>query len=159
MYIGRFGKDAASGALPPLYLGYANLVRGYEALDFAEPNTNGGKQPLSINDLVGSQMYVGNVEIRFPLTGPERLAGIKSRFLFSDLNLFTDGGIAWGNYEGYYNSSNGRSPAESKFIFSSGISLRVNLFGYLVLEPFFAIPWQNGGFRNLNFGLNLLPGW
>jgi Tol biopolymer transport system component len=159
MYIGRFGKDAASGALPPLYLGYANLVRGYEALDFAEPNTNGGKQPLSINDLVGSQMYVGNVEIRFPLTGPERLAGIKSRFLFSDLNLFTDGGIAWGNYEGYYNSSNGRSPAESKFIFSSGISLRVNLFGYLVLEPFFAIPWQNGGFRNINFGLNLLPGW
>lgn len=159
MYIGRFGRDAASGIIPPLYLGYANLIHGYNALDFTDQNANVNKQPLSINDLIGSQLYVANAELRLPFTGPERLARIKSRFFLSDLNLFTDGGVAWGNYEGFYNSTGGRDFADSKIILSSGVSLRVNVLGYLVLEPFFAIPWQNGGFKNGNFGLNLLPGW
>jgi hypothetical protein len=48
---------------------------------------------------------------------------------------------------------------ESKLVLSSGISLRVNVFGYLILEPFYAVPWQNGGFKNANFGLNFVPGW
>lgn len=157
MYIGRFGEDASSGILPPLYLGYPSLIRGYNTLNFNELNGNNGG--LQINDLIGSQMYVTNAEIRFPLTGPERLAGIKSRFLLSDLNLFTDGGVAWGNYEGWLPTAKGRRPAESRFILSSGVSLRVNVFGYLILEPFYAIPWQNGGFRNATFGLNFLPGW
>src|SRR5215204_3758096 len=42
---------------------------------------------------------------------------------------------------------------------SSGISLRVNLFGYLILEPYYAIPWQNGGLKNASFGFNFTPGW
>ncbi|HYH15758.1 MAG TPA: hypothetical protein VD794_11085, partial [Flavisolibacter sp.] len=159
MYIGRFGKDASSGTLPPLYLGYPSLIRGYDALNFADQTADGNAPTLNINDLVGSQMYVGNVELRFPFTGPERLAGIKSRFLLSDLNLFTDGGVAWGSYEGFITSAKGRSPSESKFILSSGVSLRINVFGYLIIEPFYAIPWQNGGFKNANFGLNFLPGW
>lgn len=158
MYIGRFGKDAASGILPPLYIGYPSLVRGYDARNFTQQESNSSTQ-LNINDLIGSQMYITNAEFRFPLTGPERLSGIKSRFLLSDLNLFTDGGIAWGSYEGLITETKGRTAADSKFILSSGISLRVNVFGYLIIEPFYAIPWQNGGFKNGNFGLNLLPGW
>src|SRR5215203_2802921 len=43
-------------------------------------------------------------------------------------------------------------------VLSSGVSLRLNLFGYLVIEPYYAIPWQNGGLRNATFGINLLPG-
>jgi hypothetical protein len=35
----------------------------------------------------------------------------------------------------------------------------VNLFGYLILEPYVAVPWQNGGFSNTNFGLNFIPGF
>jgi Tol biopolymer transport system component len=159
MYIGRFGRDAGSGTLPPLYLGYGSLIRGYDARNFTDINGDGTNPELGINDLIGSQIYVTNAEIRLPLTGPERLARIKSGFLLSDLNLFTDGGIAWGNYEGIITSAKGRRPSESTFILSSGVSLRVNLFGYLIIEPFYAIPWQNGGFRNANFGLNLLPGW
>jgi Tol biopolymer transport system component len=161
MYIGRFGSDASNGTLPPLYVGYASLVRGYDARTFTNQNSNSSSnQSLSINDLIGSQMYVGNVELRLPLTGPERLASIKSRFLLSDLNLFTDGGVAWGNYVGLISDNKGnRLPGSSKFIASSGISLRVNVFGYLILEPFYAIPWQNGGFSNANFGLNFIPGW
>jgi hypothetical protein len=43
-------------------------------------------------------------------------------------------------------------------VFSTGISARMNLFGYLVLETYYAYPFQRpekGG----HFGLQLNPGW
>jgi hypothetical protein len=159
LYIGRFGKDAENGTLPPLYIGYPTLVRGYDALGFREENDARGNA-LTIDDLIGSQLYVANAEIRYPFTGPERLSGIKSRFFLSELNLFTDAGVAWGGYDGFVGSDKtARVNRTSKFILSSGVSLRVNLFGYLIIEPFYAVPWQNGGFKNANFGLNFTPGW
>jgi len=156
LFVGRFGRDAETGVLPPLYVGYPTLVRGYQALDYAEGN---GMQTVTINDLIGSRIYVGNVELRLPLSGPERLGAIKSRFFLADLNLFTDGGVAWGNASRAGGIKDGFVQRNQKFILSSGISMRVNVFGYLIVEPFYAIPWQNGGFRNANFGLNFLPGW
>lgn len=157
MFIGRYGKDAESGVLPPLFLGYPSLVRGYDALEYAD---NEGSSKLTINDLIGSRLYVGNVELRLPFTGPERLSAIKSRFLFTELNLFTDGGVAWGSSNFIQGSIKDNTVQRtSRFILSSGISLRLNLFGYLVIEPYYAIPWQNGGWSNATFGINLLPGW
>jgi len=44
-------------------------------------------------------------------------------------------------------------------LFSTGASVRINLLGYLILEPYCAFPLQNGGFRNPVFGLNFVPGW
>lgn len=157
MYIGRFGKDAESGIVPPFYIGDPYFIRGYEALDFAE---SVGGDRITINDLLGSKVFVTNAEIRLPFTGPERLSAIRSRFLFTELNLFTDGGIAWGRPESPGSDVKSNIlPKDARFILSSGISLRVNLFGYLIIEPYYAIPWQNGGFRNGSFGLNFIPGW
>jgi len=157
MYVGRFGKDAESGVLPPLYIGYPFYVRGYEATAFAE-ESNGNE--ITLNDLVGSKMFVSNAELRFPLSGPERLSAIRSRFFFTELSLFTDGGVAWGDPLSPSNQpKDDIIPKDSRFILSSGVSLRVNLFGYIVIEPYFAIPWQNGGFRNTSFGFNFMPGW
>lgn len=85
-------------------------------------------------------MNVTNVELRMPLTGPERLSVIRSRVLFTELSLFTDRGTAWDKNK------------SSKWILNSGISLRVNLFGYLIIEPYYAVPWQNGGLRNASMG-------
>ncbi|HYC40730.1 MAG TPA: hypothetical protein VEB63_09595 [Chitinophagaceae bacterium] len=157
MYMGRFGKDAETGVLPPLYIGYPFFIRGYEATNFAEQSTG---EELTINDLIGSRIFITNAELRLPFTGPERLSAIRSRFVLTELNLFTDGGVAWGNPNSPTSDPKQNIlPRDSKFIFSSGVSLRVNLFGYIVIEPYYAIPWQNGGFRNGNFGLNFLPGW
>jgi Tol biopolymer transport system component len=158
MYVGRFGSDAGNGTLPPIYIGYPTLIRGYNAQKYAN-DENRLANDVSINDLAGTQAYVGNVELRLPFTGPERLSVIKSGFLFSELNLFTDAGVAWGRYEGFGIQSKSTSPRTSKLIMSSGVSLRVNLFGYLILEPYVAVPWQNGGFSNTNFGLNFIPGF
>ncbi len=158
MYLARFGKDAESNILPPLYVGHPTLVRGYEALRFAESNERNG---IAINDLIGSRIFVSNLELRLPFIGPERLSIISSRFLFTEFNLFTDGGIAWGQLEQNPNSDNKGTPVErnATFIISSGLSARINLFGYLVIEPYYAVPWQNGGFRNGAFGINFIPGW
>src|SRR5690606_36519569 len=52
---------------------------------------------IGYNDLSGSKMVVGNFEVRLPFTGPEKLAVIPSGLLFSDLNFFIDGGLAWSN--------------------------------------------------------------
>ncbi|HEX2532856.1 MAG TPA: hypothetical protein VHK69_03915, partial [Chitinophagaceae bacterium] len=159
MYLGRFGRDAQTGVLPPLFIGYPSLVRGYNALNFAQETESGGTTGITINDLIGNRIYVGNVELRLPFTGPERLSAIQSKFLFTELNLFTDAGMAWGSAENFNGSKNDFNRRNNRFILSSGVSARVNLFGYLVIEPYYAVPWQNGGFKNGTFGLNFIPGW
>ena len=166
---GRFGK---ADALYPLFLGYPFLMRGYESQTFY--NGNGSGQPsngFTIDQLSGSRLAVGSFEVRLPFTGPEKLAAIKSKFLFSDLNLFFDAGLAWnaGNEIKFglapdrigtdinglpiYNS-NQRVPA-----LSTGVSLRVNLFGYFVLEPYFALPLNRTDVKKPVFGLGFTPGW
>ena len=40
---------------------------------------------------------------------------------------------------------------------SVGASIRVNLFGAMILEPYWAYPIQENG--RVVFGLNFIPGW
>jgi outer membrane protein assembly factor BamA len=157
-HYGRYGKGAENDLISPLYLGYPWLIRGYESKSFYRQSDLNGNH-LDIYQLTGSKILVGNFEIRFPFSGPERLALIKSKWILTDLNLFFDSGLAW--YSGekpvlkwQQTSSSDRIP-----IFSAGPSLRINLFGYLVIEPFYAIPFQNGGLHNGVFGVNFIPGW
>jgi hypothetical protein len=157
MFMGRYGRNVQNALLPPLFLGYSSLVRGYDALSYAGAN---GASKLTINELAGTRIFVSNLELRFPLSGPERLSAVKSRYLFTELNLFTDGGIAWGKPAFMQDGSNGSVVRNNgKFVWSTGLSLRLNLFGYLVVEPYYALPWQNGGWHNKTFGLNIIPGW
>lgn len=180
---GRFGN---TGNLYELFLGYPFFIRGYEAQTF---NTVSNKMPtngFSIDQLSGNRVVVSNFEIRFPLSGPERLSKIKSKFLFTELNLFFDAGLAWNKgdqikfksgpdligykpevdqqgmpilfngkqvYQAVYNP-NQRVPATS-----AGISIRVNIFGAFVLEPYFAIPFNRTDVNYPVFGLGFTPGW
>lgn len=158
----RFGRD--ENRLYQMYAGYGYLIRGYEANSFyktGSTSTNG----FDINQLVGSRLAVANFEIRLPFTGPAKLAAIESKFLFTDLNLFFDMGLAYdndskvafrseprlvGGTNGYYE----RIPA-----MSAGVSLRVNVFGYFVLEPYYAFPFQRSDVSAGIFGLTFAPGW
>ena len=162
----RVGED--EDQLYGMYIGYPYLVRGFENGDF----DSSGK--ISWSDLMGSRMAVANFEVRLPFTGPEKLATIKSGFLFSDLNFFVDAGLAWskGNTVKWnktdddlvtetengqtitYYDENVRMP-----IFSTGISLRINLFGAMILEPYYAIPLNKARSKFGTFGLNFAPGW
>jgi Tol biopolymer transport system component len=176
---GRFGD--ASG-LYPLYVGYPFYIRGYEGQTFyntSKTSTNG----FSIDQLSGSRIAVFNFEVRLPFTGPEKLAQIKSKFLFTDLNLFFDAGLAWNAGDHIYfqkdppvigqtpaldangnqqvvngqlvtNPVYGRVPA-----LSAGISLRINVFGAFVLEPYLAVPFNRTDVSKPVFGVGFTPGW
>jgi hypothetical protein len=159
----RIGKDGEN--LYPLYVGYPYLIRGYEANSFYNSN-NAQVGNFDINQLSGSKMAVFNFEVRLPFTGPKKLSQIPSKFLFSDLNLFFDAGLAWDEYSTVSFKSqpngvlleNGR-PQERVPALSAGISLRVNMFGAFVLEPYYAFPFQRKDVKAGVFGLTFAPGW
>jgi hypothetical protein len=77
----------------------------------------------------------------------------------TDLNLFFDAGVAWNKGSEISFDWNPESFDKRIPVYSAGLSARVNLLGALVVEPYLAVPFQNGGFNNLSFGLNFIPGW
>ncbi|HEX2967523.1 MAG TPA: hypothetical protein VHO46_00345 [Bacteroidales bacterium] len=153
-----FGKDAANGTLPQLYLGNPWYIRGYQNV---YNSVSSGNSDFNISWLAGSKIAVANAEIRIPFTGPKKLAIIKSKFLFTDLNLFFDSGMAWGGQTSSFLEPGIMTSETSAYkpVMSTGVSLRVNVFGAMIIEPYYAFPLQNGGFRNGAFGLNFIPGW
>lgn len=177
---GRFGPQ---NSLYPLYVGYPFLVRGYESQTFYSNNNVSPTNGFTIDQLSGSRIAVASFEVRLPFTGPEKLAVIKSKFLFTDLNLFFDAGLAWNAGDKIYfrkdppvigqvpvldangnqqvvngvpvtSSVYGRVPATS-----AGVSLRVNVFGYFILEPYLAYPFNRTDIAKPVFGLGFTPGW
>jgi len=178
----RIGNDA--DRLYPMYLGYPYLIRGYEANSIYGTNSSTSNNSFNIDQLTGSKIAVFNFEVRLPFTGPKKLTAIPSKFLFTDLNLFFDAGVALTNdtkvkfkSEPTYTSAqavdaNGNPAFDSDGnpitylttnervpAMSVGISLRVNVFGYFVLEPYYAFPFQRKDVKGGVFGLTFAPGW
>lgn len=153
MHYGRYGEEANRMDLSTIYVGNPALVRGYSILNFTE-----GPNALDLEDLIGSKVFVSNIELRLPLTGPKRLAAISSSLLFTELALFADGGVAWNSFDQF--DDNPETPEldrDVQPIYSAGVSVRVNVFGALVLEPYYAFQLRKDGAQG--FGLNILPGW
>ncbi len=160
----RFGD---ANGLYPLYVGYPFLIRGYEAQTFY----NGTGKPgngFTIDQLSGSRIAVASFEVRLPFTGPEKLAAIKSKFFFSDLNLFFDAGLAWNHGDQIdltrttptiTGTDAQGGPIQRVPALSTGISLRVNIFGAFILEPYLAIPFNRDDVNKPVFGLGFTPGW
>ncbi|MEO6757993.1 MAG: tolB protein precursor, partial [Saprospiraceae bacterium] len=157
---GRFGGNANNtNEVFPLFAGQSYFVRGYTSSVLSE------KAPELYAQMSGSKLGVFNAEIRLPFTGPRQLSLIKSGFLVTDLNLFFDAGVGFFNVSDFNptvdpDPLDGRDPVRHKPILSTGISMRVNVFGALVLEPYFALPLSvPADKRAWTFGLNFVPGW
>ena len=138
----------------PMYLAQPWFIRGWSELNSSDLSSQYG---IQIDQLGGSKLLFGGAEFRIPFTGPERLALIPSNFLFTDLNLFVDSGIAFREYEQLTDPDRGWPYPEPAWITSAGVSLRVNLFNALVLEPYYAWPLRENS-KGV-FGLNFWPGW
>ena len=41
---------------------------------------------------------------------------------------------------------------------STGVSARVNILGFMILETYYAYPWQRPD-KGWHWGFNLAPGW
>lgn len=155
---GRYGATSENNLFYPMYLGYPGFVRGYSSNQFYQLQSFQNVD-FTINDLIGSRMAVANFEVRLPFTGPEQLAVIRSGFLFTELALFFDAGVAWTSSTRPTLDINDVSDNTRFPIFSTGLSLRVNLFGALIIEPYYAFPFQRDGISSGILGLNFIPGW
>ena len=140
MHYGRYGGGAEDTRFFPLFIGYPNLVRGYDMYSIApeECVPNAQSECPAFDRLIGSRMLVGNVEFRFPLLRP--FTGASSRMygpLPVEVAFFLDGGIAW---------NRGQKPAlfggDRDGVASGGVALRLNLFGFAVGQFDIVKPFQ-----------------
>jgi uncharacterized protein YjaZ len=145
----------------PLYLGFPWYMHGFWGNSLSKQQGY-----ITQQNLQGEQMAVANFEVRLPLTGPEKLALIPIQFLPSDLNFFLDGGLVWskqkkiGQTYPYESFGNSTISFKTSPIFTTGLSLRVNLLGYLIVEPYLAVPIYNGQKQPVITGFNfMVPGW
>jgi outer membrane protein assembly factor BamA len=155
MHYGRYGAGGEDRRLFPLFIGYPNLVRGYDVgtFDFADCTPTSASDCPEFDRLTGSRLLVGNLELRFPLLRPFGATQGMYGPLPIEVALFADGGVAWNRGE---RPSFAGGSRES--VGSAGVAFRVNLFGYLIGEFDFAHPFQRPG-RGWIFQFNLSPGF
>ena len=156
-HYGRYQMTEGQDLMYPMYIGYPWLVRGLGSDAFNRSYTASSSN-LNINQLTGNKIAVANMEVRIPFTGPERFALIKFKYLPTELSLFMDGGLAWNTGDAPVFRWLPDNPSQRIPVFTAGLSLRVNLLGYMILEPFYAFPLQVQPLKG-SFGLNFTPGW
>ena len=143
LHYGRYGRDAEDSLhMYPLFMGYQGLVRGYDYNSFdASECVATATDPCPVYDqLLGTRMLVGNLELRFPLLGVLGLGhGYYGAFPI-EAAIFGDGGVAW--HQGQSPSFLGGS---RKLVTSAGAALRVNVFGFAVFEVDYVRPFDRPG--------------
>ncbi len=157
--------DHILNRLQPLFMGYQQVIRGYNSGSFAttecRPNAFdsssfvGSSTCPQFDQLFGSRMLVGNFEIRFPLF---RGIGLRSPPGFPPLTLavFFDAGVAWWSEDRALAIGGNKNPLSP--VTSYGATMRLNLFGAAILELDFVHPNNrpNQGWY-FQFGFN--PGY
>jgi Tol biopolymer transport system component len=154
IHYGRYGNGAEDERFFPLFLGYPQLIRGYDYNSFSadECGTTDGSCPV-FDQLLGSRLILANAELRFPLFGA---FGAKSFYGPIPIELvgFADAGIAWTRNE----KAEFMSGGTRKWVKSVGAGARINLFGYAVVEIDYVKPLdrpRKGWIWQFNFS----PGW
>jgi hypothetical protein len=155
LHYGRYGGGAEDYRLPPLFLGYPQLVRGYDigSFDTSECQANASSSCPAFDRLLGSRMLIGNLELRFPLLRPFGVRQGMYGPVPIELAFFADGGVAWMSDQAPTFFGGNRKP-----IASTGMTIRVNLFGFAVGQLDIARPLQRPG-RGWLFEFSLTPGF
>lgn len=160
LHFGRYGSDAESPRLSPLFLGRETLVRGYsvDSFDVSECTAVPGRSSCPEFDrLIGSRLGILNLELRLPLLGTEDFGLIEAPYLPTDLIGFVDIGTAWNADESpelrFDEETIDRVP-----VASAGLSLRTLLGGYVPLEIYAAHPFHRPT-EDLVLGFLIAPGW
>jgi hypothetical protein len=161
LHLGRYGTDAESDRLIPLYIGDATLVRGYDLASLsASECTPTPRSPGSCPEfdrLVGSRLAVANVELRLPLLGKDNVGIFEFRYLPTELAVFFDAGTAWSAHEApelrFAAYSTDRVP-----VASTGVAARFLIAGVAVGQIYVAKPFQRPE-RGAVTGIVISPGW
>lgn len=154
LYYGRFGHDAESQLMSPVFIGYPELVRGYDYGSFqtSECGTAADGRCPVFDRLVGSRMAVFNAELRAPLWG---LFGGSNFYgpLPVEVGVFADAGAAWSQGGSVHFTG-----ADRNLVRSVGALLRVNLLGFAVGQIDYARPLDRPG-RGWMWQFSLRPGF
>ncbi len=161
LHLGRYGVSSDQRAIRPMFLGYETIMRGY-AIESIEPGEcNAGASALdscpTVNRLQGQRIGVMSLEARVPLIGVEQFGLIDFPYLPTELVAFADGGAAWDS-DNPVTWEFSRSSSERVPVFSAGVGARFNLLGVLILEAYYAYPFQRPD-KGWHWGFNLAPGW
>lgn len=154
LHYGRYGKNAEDQRLYPLFIGYDTLVRGYNTSSFSAQEVSSDNGAL-FNSLLGSKILVANAEFRFPLF---KVLGVGRGFygiLPIEFLSFFDAGLAWSNDDkAWFLNGGHRKP-----VYSTGIGLRMNVFGYVIAGVDFVHPFNRPGKKGWYFQLSFQPGF
>ena len=113
LHSGRYGVDGGDPRLLSNFLGSSYFVRGHrQDLRYCRPDAT----RVCGDDLLGSRLLVGNVELRVPLSGI-RSRQIDYGMFPADAFVFADGGRIWGD-------------GSTSMISSIGGGVRVNAMGF-----------------------------
>jgi hypothetical protein len=123
-YEARTGGDANDRRLEPLFVGYRNLVRGYDFSSLVGGcSSTVPNECDAVDRLTGSRSLIANIEVRFPVWGllsrtqtygPIPLEGV----------VFADAGVAGGGDGGAW-------PRRDRLARSVGASIRIAPFGFV----------------------------
>jgi len=160
LHYGRYSGDSEDGRLNPIFLGNERFVRGYNIGSFSarECRDSAGDTCPEIERLFGSRLAIANAELRLPVLGVEDLALFRSRTIPTTLSAFFDGGLAWSDSKSPDFRWTTNETSDNIPVFSTGLSLRVNVLGYLITEFYYAVPFQRPD-KSGYFGFQISPGW
>jgi hypothetical protein len=159
LYFGRHGPDADQFQV---FLGNTDLIRGHTSgsyyrheCQFSDPaSTETGC--FALDRLVGSQIAVGNAELRFPILTPA-MHFVPMGFPPIEGAFFYDVGIAWREGDKLrWSRKPGDSPSTVRAPLQTiGVGARMNLFGFVVLRLDYSFPQHRdgvGGYWTLSLG-------
>jgi Tol biopolymer transport system component len=167
LHFGRYGRDSdgrtedGRPVFSPLFLGFETLIRGYSRESF-DPrlecvDATATNSCPAFNRLVGTRLALANLEFRIPLFGVPEFGLLNFPLLPLEIAPFIDAGVAW-TADDAPELRFDRNTIDRVPVFSTGISARMNILGYFVLEAYYAFPFQRPE-RGWHWGFNLAPGW
>jgi Tol biopolymer transport system component len=152
LYFGRIGRDAREFRV---FAGSTDLIRGNtsgsyrrnECLNANDSNTETGCAEL--DRLVGTQIGVGSVELRFPILNPS--FGIPAAIPPIEGALFYDIGLAWDDASTLkWSRDAGDDPVRVRTPLQTiGVSVRTNLFGFAIARLDYAFPQNRPAVKGL----------
>ncbi len=173
LHVGNYGAEFGGElGVGNEYVGYPygrGFVRGYNVQSISngirerdgctrvegDPTRS---QCAELDRLFGTRMLTTRAELRVPLLGPERLSLIPFRYLPTTLGVFADAGVTWTEEQGPDFRFETESPATTIPVVSTGVTARFNILGNLLLEAYYARPFQRRD-TAWTWGFRLSPGF
>ncbi len=152
LYFGRIGRDAREFRI---FAGSTDLIRGNtsgsyrrnECLSANDPSSETGCAEL--DRLVGTQIGIGSLELRFPILNPS--FGVPAAVPPLEAAIFYDIGLAWDDLSTLkWRREAGDDPIRVRTPLKTlGFSLRTNLFGFAVARLDYSIPQERKAVKGL----------